>query len=211
MLDIQFNDQAGDEDDNNNDAVKVNGSDFNFYTIASNNSKLSIDVRAFRENGVIPIGINSHYAQDFIIRTDLLNIGNSGNLYLHDKLLNQYVLLTKGSEYKFSVSNDAKSQGDNRFELKMAPAEAVNTTDGLNVTIQPNPAREQTVVSFTANGKDNVEMNIIDLTGVNVFHKQLGVKTSGSVTVPLDKIAAGLYLIEVSSGGSKVIQKLVKE
>jgi hypothetical protein len=210
ILDLNFNSQAGDEDDNNNDAAKLTGTDFGFYSVSSDNRKLAIDVRSFRQNGTVPLGISSNYAQDFIIRTEMLRTPDNSPLYLHDKLLNQYVQLQKGTEYKFTVSADKATQGDNRFELRMAPEEAA-TGNNLKVSLAPNPASDEVNITITASGKDDVSIRMTDIVGVQVYSKNVGHVKSGTTKVTLDKLASGIYMIEVKSGNNTIVNRLVKE
>ena len=90
--------------------------------MSADNSKLSIDARPFSDGKVIPLGIKSSYLQDFIIKAQNVAVPDNGQVYLHDKYLQTYTQLLQGTEYKFTITKDAASQGDNRFELSMKKA-----------------------------------------------------------------------------------------
>ena len=51
----------------------------------------------------------------------------------------------------------------------------------------------------------------MDMSGVNVYGENLGVQQKGTVTVPLNKLASGIYMVELTSGNRKVVQRLIKE
>ena len=44
-----------------------------------------------------------------------------------------------------------------------------------------------------------------------VTAKDLGVQQSGNVVMSLDNLASGLYMVEITSGKDRVVQRLVKE
>ena len=77
--------------------------------------------------------------------------------------------------------------------------------------MQPNPASDDVKISFTSGKKDNVAIRMLDLSGVSVYSKDLGVQQNGSVIVPLSNVASGIYMVELTSGDQKVVQRLVKE
>ncbi len=213
MLYLQYNDAATDNEDHNFDGGKLLGSDFNFYTISGDNQKLSIDARPYKKGSVIPLGIKSGNAQEFIIRAESVAENATGKLYLHDKLLKQYVLLQAGTEYKFNITADAATQGENRFELSAEPAAvaAAQQGSGLKVAMTPNPANDLVNLNFTSGTSASAKVRVMDLTGVSVYNKDLGVQQSGSVSIDLSKYPSGIYLVELTFGDQKVIEKLVKE
>ena len=213
MLNIKFDDAATENEDNNYDAVKPLGSDFNFYSISADSKMMAIDGRPYQSEKVIPLGVNSNYTQEYIIKAEGVAVPNGGKVYLHDKLLKQYVLLQQGTEYRFTITTDAATQGDNRFELSMNPAEVavLQNIKGLDVTMTPNPANDDVKISFTSGKSDNVAVRVLDLSGVIVYNSNLGVQQNGSVNIPLGNLASGIYMVELTQGEQKVVQRLIKE
>src|ERR1700733_7656872 len=140
-----------------------------------------IDCRPYAAGKVIPLGINSTYAKNFIIKAEGVTVPDGGKVYLHDKLLNQYTLLTQGAEYRFSITADKTTQGDNRFELSLEPADiaAMQTNKALQVNMIPNPATDEVNISFTSGKADNVSIRLLDLSGISVYNKDLGVQQNG--------------------------------
>jgi lipoate synthase len=92
---------------------------------------LAIDGRPFEQDRVIPLGVSSNYEQTFIIKAQQVHRTQGGTLYLRDKMLNQYVALQEGSEYRFQITKDKASQGNSRFELSMKPSTEAIATMGL--------------------------------------------------------------------------------
>ena len=212
MLYVRFMDEATDNEDNKYDAAKPSSpANLNFYSMSAEGKKLGLDSRPYEAGKVIPLGISSTVAQDFIIKTDGYAAPAGAKVYLHDILLNTYTLLQQGTEYRFSITTDKSTQGDKRFELSVDPTAAVAANKALEVTMQPNPATDEVKISFTSGKKDNVNIRMMDLSGVSVYNTSLGLQQSGSVNVPLSNLASGIYMVELTQGDQKVVQRLVKE
>ena len=211
MLHLRFKDEATDNEDNKYDAAKPSTpANLNFYSVSAEGHKLALDSRPYEAGKVIPLGISSTVAQDFIIKTDGYAAPTGAKVYLHDILLNTYTLLQQGTEYRFSITTDKSTQGDKRFELSVDPAVAA-ANKALEVTMQPNPATDEVKISFTSGVKGQVGIRMIDLSGVSVYNTDLGIQQSGSVNVPLSNLASGIYMVELTQGDQKVVQRLVKE
>jgi hypothetical protein len=211
MLSLVFNEHASVNEDNNYDAIKPEGPEFNFYSISGDNKKLAIDGRPFKAEGTIPIGVRSNIEQDFIIKASSVTTPDNSKIYLHDKLLQQYTLLQVGTEYRFSVTADTITQGEGRFELSMNPAAVARNSKALSMSMMPNPATDEVNIMFTSGKKEKVSLTVLDVNGVKVYEKNLGQVENGSLVVPLNNLASGIYMIELTSGVEKVIQRLVKE
>lgn len=212
MLYLQFNSSATDNDDSSLDAAKpFGGASLNFYSLSADNHKMIIDARPYDAGKIIPLGLTTQYKQDYIVKAEGVVLPEGGKLYLHDKLLKQYVQLGVGTEYHFSVTDAPGTQGEDRFELSMKPGQAPQALAGLKVAMAPNPATDEVQISFTQGKQQNVAVRLLDLSGVSVYNKDLGLLQNGSVTVPLSKFASGIYMVELTSGNEKVVQRLVKE
>jgi hypothetical protein len=182
VLNIHFNDGAKEEEDMRYDAKKLFSPDFNFYSISGDGQSLTIDQRPYDSRKVIPLGVSSNYKQDFIIKASDVSLPAGATMYLHDKLLQQYVLLQQGTEYRFTVGDDEATQGSKRFELTTVPT---STVGALNVNMVPNPTSDEVKISFTASGKDNVSVRVLDLSGVAIFSSDLGTQPVGSVSISM--------------------------
>ena len=211
MLYVQFNNAATNGEDKDYDATKPPScAEFNFYSLSADHQKLAVDARPYKAGKVIPLGISSSYAQDFIIKAESVPLPDNAHLYLHDKLLQQYILLQQGSEYRFSITADTKTQGEQRFELSMEPATVVQNK-GLDVSMLPNPATNEVSIHFTSIQKEQVSLRVLDLSGICVYNRDLGMQQKGSTTISLHNFASGIYLVELTSGKQKVVQRLIKE
>ena len=213
LLSVRFTDEATENEDKNLDAGKPVNPDLNFYSWSSDRHPLGIDSRPFEAGKVIPLGLTSNYLQNFIIKVDNYEVPSGGQVYLHDKYLEQYVLLSQGTEYPFSITKDPASQGDSRFELGLQPTTTpiAKTNNSLKVLMIPNPATSGVNITFTAPQSEKTTVRILSLEGVCVMTQELGVQQNGSVLLSLDNLASGVYMVELTSGNERVVQRLVKE
>jgi uncharacterized protein YjdB len=209
-LRVKFNDNATADEDNDYDAHKLEGPDFNFYTVSADAQKLAIDARPFDDDITIPVGISSAYAQQFTIRASEVVAPAGKTVYLHDKLLNKYVQLEAGSEYQFSVSAEAATQGNDRFEIS-AKAGTSETSRQSTVVLAPNPATDIVNIMFTSATEEEVSVRVLDVSGVSVYTSDLGKVSTVTTAIPLKSLAAGIYMVEVSHGTQKFVKRLVKE
>ena len=214
MLHIMFNGQATTNEDAHYDGMKPpSPASLNFYSLSADNKKLSIDARPDGADSSIPLGIVSAYAQGFIIKVDDMPAATDQAVYLHDKYIGQYILLQQGTEYKFAITKDAASQGESRFELSMkVPGIGVGKNgNGLDVHMLPNPAADNVSITYAAATSGPTAVRITDVSGAIVVSKDMGSQQSGTVVIPVGSLAAGLYMVELTCGKEKVVQKLIKE
>jgi Secretion system C-terminal sorting domain len=64
---------------------------------------------------------------------------------------------------------------------------------------------------FSAPITENTSISMVDLSGNVLFTMNLGQRQNGSIEIPLEKLVPGMYLVQLTSGSSKVIQRLVKD
>jgi hypothetical protein len=208
MMYLNFDENASANEEGSVDATKPLGPDFNMYSLSADQQKLVIDSRPFKHGTIIPLGISSNYQQEFIIKADQMKLPTGGVLYLHDKLMDKYIMLQKGTEYRFAITKDDKTQGEKRFELSL---EGGVSNTGLDVAMTPNPANEQVAVSFTSTVLEEVAIRVIDVRGANVYTQNLGKMQRGTIRIPVQQLAAGMYMVELTQGQNKVVQRLIKE
>jgi hypothetical protein len=212
ILKIKFDDLADPNQDNNDDGSKLLGGDLNFYSFSADKKKQAIDARPYLADEVIPLGITSNYAQEFIIRAEQIVVPENATLYLHDKLKGVYVELAQGTEYRFNVDKDKASQGDNRFELSAKPATvAAQSNSGLQMELSPNPTSAEVKVNYQMETNQAISLRITSMTGVTVYQKDLGTSNAGTCTIPVRDLAAGMYLVEITSGKQKATRQLIKK
>lgn len=207
VLNIQFNDKATDAEDKAYDAVKRLGSDFCFYSIAQTGRKLAIDARPAERDMIVPLGVSSAFAQDYVLKVANVTDINGRQLYLFDKLLDKSIVLEQGAEYRFTVSRNKETQGDNRFELRTMP---VKGNGDLQMALYPNPSSDIVKVSYTADENAGAMLRVIDITGNCVATVEISAG-SNTASIDMSRYPSGIYMVELNAGSSKAAAKLIKE
>ena len=211
---VSFNDEATAGDDDQYDGRKPQGpASLNFYSLASDNTKMSLDARPYAAGKVIPLGVKSSYAQEFIIKADNAAIPAGGEVYLVDKYLNQSLKMQQGAEYHFTITGDSMSQGNSRFELRMGAAETAitPTVKGMNVQMMPNPATDEVTITYKLQGKEKVNLRLLDVSGNTILSKDLGTQQNGSTKLSLESLSSGIYMVEITSGSEQIVERLIKD
>jgi hypothetical protein len=210
-LDIRFNQQASDAEDCDYDAAKLHGPGFNFYSLTPDRKKLAIDVRKYTNSTTIPLGLASDYEGIFTIRVESAMLPDDGKLYLHDRTTEQYTDLLPGTEYKFSVTKDNRTQGDERFELTTVTHLNPTNNTLLQCTLQPNPATNEVTVAIVGAPAAETNVSITNTAGTLVYQKNFGHQSAVKQTIPLSGLASGWYMVQITNGPESICKKLIKE
>ncbi len=85
-----------------------------------------------------------------------------------------------------------------------------------NISIQPNPAREFTQISFTGTGFEKADIEILDVAGRNVVKLFSGISNAGENSLEWNlsdekgaRVPAGVYLLKITIGQQTTTQKIV--
>jgi ELWxxDGT repeat protein len=87
-------------------------------------------------------------------------------------------------------------------EVPQGPGHVISLPEGEEINIYPNPVFAELNIDLNSRGT----VKIIDLKGLEIFHKDAGGKT----LVDLKDIAAGTYLIIFKSRGRTIVKKVIK-
>ncbi|HKR04452.1 MAG TPA: kelch repeat-containing protein [Bacteroidia bacterium] len=93
---------------------------------------------------------------------------------------------------------------------------------GLKFEVSPNPAKEFIVISYPPDsyrdGKENTDITITNVEGKKVYQKPLTPKGEPTINIPLLKLRAGVYFVEISNaclpvrqGKQRAVKKFIKE
>jgi hypothetical protein len=98
-------------------------------------------------------------------------------------------------------------------EIKIVEATAgiAETANGISfVQNIPNPAKDQTVISYQLNNSANVSLQVNDITGREVFATNFGVQSAGAnqYTLNTSAFAPGIYVYTLMVNNSKVVKKM---
>ncbi|MEO6166695.1 MAG: T9SS type A sorting domain-containing protein, partial [Chitinophagales bacterium] len=111
----------------------------------------------------------------------------------------------RSREIQDPLINATITQG---FPTGIAPA----TAGGIQISISPNPAIDQTTITYSFPAtNEKVWMVITDLQGKILSRRNIGdaIKGNQSYTIQTSHYAAGMYLVQLYAGKNKKIEKLV--
>lgn len=95
---------------------------------------------------------------------------------------------------------------DSDFEAEISGAMKTDATSSIDdqelvtgLSVYPNPAIDNAMISFTTMDKGNVELEIINAVGARVFAKNFGQRTAGQQLIPVstNELSAGIYIVNV--------------
>jgi hypothetical protein len=191
------------------DAKKFANPNFNFYTLSSDAGKLSVDVRPFETGKTVSMGLVTSELGDYTLRASDFNLPAGTELYLVDKFLGTEELMTATTAYNFNVDANAGSQGTGRFALRMGRSTLSATA--MQIELVPNPASEQVTIRVQNPEDGKATVRILSVTGQQMASMEMASSQHGQVTIPLNNLSAGVYMVEVSVNGNKQVKQLVKQ
>jgi hypothetical protein len=191
------------------DAPKLINPEFNFCSISSSMEKLSVDVRPFENGKIVDLQLTTSSRGDFTFVAGDYNLPEGTELYLVDKYLGIEKLLKSGTKYGFTLDDKPGSQGS-RFHLRMGQSSLASGSAALTLTMMPNPATDQVTVLINAPQDGEGVIRLISVTGQEMRQVKVASVKDASVVVSLDGIASGMYLVEFTTNGNKVVRRLVK-
>lgn len=78
-----------------------------------------------------------------------------------------------------------------------------------NLSVYPNPAAEFVTLSYSATSNEAVSYRMTDLSGKSVIARDLGVRTGSQIeNIDLSNVASGMYILEITSGSKRSVQKV---
>jgi len=78
-----------------------------------------------------------------------------------------------------------------------------------NFALYPNPNKGSFNIQFNSSSTNDVEINVFDIRGRNIFQKVYSNTGSFFQNVTLNSIQTGIYLVSVRDGNQKVVKKIL--
>ncbi len=154
---------------------------------------------------VLPLVVGAPAAGRYELAVDqLLNIAPGTALYLRDALLGTLTPLTPATRYAFTLAGTA---APGRFSIEFRPAGALASAAQVleaQVQVFPNPAAAGASVSVAAPAGAVVSV-------FNALGQLVRPAATAGLALPTAGLAAGLYVLRVSTGTGDVSRKLVVE
>lgn len=132
--------------------------------------------------------------------------GSTGVDYYVEMILNSYCTAEKAQDFNTTRSNRERGQFAAGEGVDGVSTNAIGESYLTEIGMYPNPAQEE--VTFVQSSNEIITYRMTDLSG-----KEVSTTTSSDVKVSirLNDIQSGIYLVEISSAGSKVTKRLVKQ
>lgn len=139
---------------------------------------------------------------------------NSYNVYIDGELFGENVTnnsYTVGSDYEGTLVFEVTSNCDNGESDMSQPLSVKMEHIGINeyennLEIFPNPATDKLYISSNDAIK---EISIYDITGVMVYKEQAAM--NNEITIDIDKLHAGLYIIKIKTDNYNVVKRFTKK
>lgn len=198
------------------DAAELYNPEVSFYTTSADDSMLSIDSRPYKAQESIKLGLYSPYQKNYKIVAADFNMPVGTKLFLHDKYLQKVEEINQiGYEYWFTVNADSNSMGNSRFELKtegslLSLNNKINES-GFKLKLVPNPATDHLTLYYDGFNGNSGNVVISSMSGMLLIQMKFEGSGNGNVSLPVQGLASGIYMITMEANGQKITQKFVKQ
>ena len=105
--------------------------------------------------------------------------------------------------------NKTKSNVKNNFNTGGIPTGINVNTLNSAVSLAPNPATSQLLVSFNTPITSTTKIVVTDVLGKTLFSSEI--QEGISITIPINELANGVYFVKVEQGRNTVTKKFIKE
>ncbi|MCI2229608.1 endonuclease [Polaribacter sp. MSW13] len=195
--------------DNGLDATIFNGvsNGFVIYSqLIENSEGQKLGIQSLPNNQfdeVIPIGINAIKDTEISISSETLNLPETHQIYLEDRLNNTYTLLDQESIFSTRLSEDMIGIG--RFYLHTTTSVlSLNNNLLANVNIYP---KDTETLKITGINSVLTHITLFDITGKQVF------KTSfignGNNTIKHNNLKVGVYIAQIKNSEGVLNRKII--
>jgi ribosomal protein L28 len=191
------------------DVAKFYNENVNFYTKTADQKDAAIDARK-EFTQPIQIGITGTIG-NYELTLNSNTIKNS-TVVLKDKFLNTETTLKANEAYNYSITSEAASKGEQRFEINLQ-TKAIADTD--NTTSTDFSAKVLNTI-VTNGGELNIQVNSVKPATIQIFDmqgKRINTKaaSNGMNRLNLQQAAKGTYIVQVTDGTNVVTEKVVKQ
>ena len=191
------------------DLQKFYNDNVNVYTInKEDNTRMAIDARNVLNT--IPLGI-SGLAGDYTFKLSSNNLPEGTTVFIKDKLLNTQTELKVGEAIPFSITSDASTMGEQRFELVFSSKNIATLTDpgtgSLKAAVIGNIIQGNTIALQIAGAAAPVNVLVKDISGKAISTAKAN---NGIQYINIGNTVSGMILLQISDGKSTVIQKVMK-
>jgi hypothetical protein len=198
------------------DAPKFGNPDENI-SFRVNNTDLSINAT------VLPSGqdtlfmhMASMLSKNYILQIEGQDFANTAGLeaWMMDSYLNTRTKIDLAGTVNipYIIDNSTASAASNRFFIVFSKQPLLTIVENSFVIgLAPNPAKDFVQVSYAAKAKGNATIRVTSSNGQLVSSFNLGEQQSGQYKMPVNKLTAGVYTVEIVIGEERGTAQLIKQ
>jgi endonuclease I len=207
--DIIYLDGATPGWDSGLDATIFSGASTNFVIysqLVENNQGQNLGIQSLPKNyfdDVITIGVNASTGNEITISAETINLPDTYQIYLEDRLNNTFTLLDDSSKYSITLSNDIGGTG--RFYLYTSSS-SLNVNDDYFNSVRIFAADDKTIRIMGLHN-NYTSLVLLDINGKKVFNTTF--YGSGNDTIKLLSLKKGLYIVQLKNSQGILNKKLI--
>ena len=189
---------------------KMANAGFNLYSMGTDGRQLAVNAQPAWQD-TLSIGM-AGAAGTYHLKVNNNNLqSNTAEAYLLDGLTNTRAVLATGMDYSFELGSDS-AQNRNRFKIVFSSNKQAATADSSNANLSVRVIGNVNTsgiyqVEISNAGAGQATMILYDLDGKVIGR---GTAVNGMNEVKTGNKPAGMYVLEVSDGKSRVQAKLIK-
>ncbi|MBS1642575.1 MAG: T9SS type A sorting domain-containing protein [Bacteroidetes bacterium] len=192
------------------DLKKLYNDDINIYCITTDSLRLAIDARK-DFNTTIPLGVYGSVA-NYTFKINNNNLTDT-KIVLRDKLLNKETELINGASYSFSITNDAATKGEQRFELaftskEIATLPANNAGGAFSAKLLGNIISNDQPIKIQIANSNNAVIQVKDINGRTIA---IQAAINGVNNISMSNAALGMYIVQTTDGNTVITDKVIKQ
>ncbi len=157
------------------------------------------------ENIVVPIGLNALTGKKINFSISSKNLPNNTKVYLEDRVNKQFIDITDAN-HTVTLKNDINGIGQFYLRTTSQKIDTPIATSIKEVSIYKSAPNTLSIVGLQAK---NAAIKVFSLLGKEVANQSL--TSNGFSTVNLPSLAAGIYIIELTSELGKTSKKIILE
>jgi hypothetical protein len=212
---IRFSDNYNSDFNQMEDAVSLVNILETMATESTDGNLLAVDKRNLVPAGeIIPLNITNYQETNYSFSISVNNNNNQEDIYLIDNYLNTETLIdTQNQVITFSVDQNIPGSLDpNRFQLGINTTNlSINNFEGNNLSVYPNPSTNYFNINTADFDQVIDDIEIFDVTGKKVLYQNFSESGQNLLTVNVDGLAGGVYILRLNSNGKQYQTKIIKE
>lgn len=195
------------------DAEKLLNPDANIYSFSKDGKKQAIDSRPLENNDTVQLGFTNTAPGSFTFNVQQLpKVNGQLDIFLRDKWLNTTTKLEEGQTINVQITNDAASQGNERFELIAKASKLVMLLNQPNFSIKllPNPVSDNLRIEYDGLNADKAtSIKIVDMNGRLIKLFKLEKISKGTQSISMKGLGKGNYSVQLENDGNISSQSIL--